>query len=385
MAQQIPHHCPQCGSPLVPQQRFCARCGTSIILPIPAQQEFSPARSPINASAFSDQEPPAHFTAQKRMQRPTMSTQSIPGPIKPQTLQRRRFGPVGIILLGLAILLLLGALGFVVLPLLGIGRATQATIAISSLHTTVSYDGADVQIQDAQQSANFVDDPHSASNGMLRLHLQAVNRTKSTVTLVYNDIAHVVLTNGTEVNTVYVAGNPVLAAGETKASTLDFAVPATMKIDQLALRLGTQAEARLDIPLTAHADMQKYAPKTITVNQLSTYRSLNYQVKEAVLERSLDGKLAPRGMSYVGVNFTIANPLSQSVVVGSPFDYLRLQAANMTFTPQQATAPISVAANVQNQIGSAVFLVPQHTSSFTLILASQSNDGFDKQSVNFSF
>src|SRR2546429_432429 len=64
----------------------------------------------------------------------------------------------------------------------------------------------------------------------------------------------------------YVKATAGIAPGVTQTSMLDFAVPTDLKISQLTLRLGTATEAQVDIPLTGHANLSAYQPKTTKLN-----------------------------------------------------------------------------------------------------------------------
>ncbi|GER86609.1 hypothetical protein KDW_07710 [Dictyobacter vulcani] len=298
--------------------------------------------------------------------------------------QRRRVGPIGVVLLVMAVLLILGVAGYFVLPLLGIGKATQAAITTSDLQTTVNYAGMDITLVNAQQAANFIDDPQTHSDGMLRLHVQATNKNKKAAVLIYPTIAHLLLPGGNELAPVYASDYTAVAPGETRSNTVDFVVPAATKVNQLTLLLGSAAEARLNIPLQPHADMGKYAAKTSDVNKKTSYLSLDYLVTQVTTQMSLDGQQAPKGMRYLSVNLKIGNPLMQPVIAGSPFDYLRVKSGDTSIAPVQATIPLNFASQVKDQAGSAVFLIPQDVTTVTLVLGSKNTDGFDPGTVNIA-
>lgn len=349
MPQAFPQYCSRCGLETTPTQKFCARCGLPIVSPIPIQRDFSPVAFPRTAQSA-----------------------------------RRRIGRVGVITLVVVALLILGVAGYFFLPLLGIGKASQAAITTSSIHTTVNYAGVDIAIQTVQQADNFIDDPHTQSDGMVRVQVQAVNKMQRAITLNYLDVAHLILPNGNEVQPLY-PSNPVeLAVGEKKSSDIDFPVTTSTKVNQLLFRLGAMNEARMDIALTGHADVSKYTSKSIDVNKKATYLSLNYLLTQATSAWSLDGQQAPTGMRYVVLGFKIDNPLTEPVIAGSPFDYMRIKAGATMVAPQQASAPISLAANAQEQAGSAVFLVPQDAATFALVLATKSGDGFEPGQIDIS-
>ncbi|GCE25233.1 hypothetical protein KDA_07170 [Dictyobacter alpinus] len=379
MAQALPPYCPRCGTETSPRQRFCAKCGLPIVPPTRVQQRFS--SQPPSSPGFQEQ-----YSAQPFASRSAQNADNFmpsPSPVSARS-QRRRIGPAGVILLVIVVLLLLGTAGYFVLPLLGIGKATQATITTSDLQTTVNYAGMDVTLLNAQQADNFIDDPQTHTDGMLRLHIQAMNKNKKAGTLFYSTIAHLALPGGKELAPIYASDYSAIAPGETKSSSVDFAVPSATKVNQLTLLLGDPAEARLNIPLQAHADMGKYAPKTSTINKKASYLSLDYLVTQTTTSWSLDGQQAPKGMHYLSVTMKVGNPLTQTVIAGSPFDYMRMKAGNATVAPEQATVPLKFAPQAADQDGEAVFLIPQDATTATLLLGSNTGDGFDPGTIEIT-
>lgn len=381
MAQALSPYCPRCGAATNPRQQFCANCGLPVIQSNSEQQRFSSQPQQPSSPGFQGQYP-AQFSDPRFAQHEDIPMGSAP-PLSSSS-QRRRLGPVGVVLLVVVALLILGAAGYFVLPLLGIGKATQATITTSDLQTTVNYAGMDVTLVNAQQAANFIDDPQTHSDGMLRLHVQATNKNKKSGVLIYPTIAHLLLPSGKEIASVYASDYTAIAPGETRSNDVDFVVPAATKVNQLTLLLGSANEARLNIPLQPHADMGKYAAKTSDVNKKTSYLSLDYLVTQVTTEMSLDGQQAPKGMRYLAINLKVGNSLMQPVIAGSPFDYLSVKAGNTTSLPEQASIPLQFASQAKDQPGSAVFLIPQDATTVTLVLGAKNADGFDPGTVNIT-
>ncbi|GLV56883.1 hypothetical protein KDH_37220 [Dictyobacter sp. S3.2.2.5] len=407
MAQAFPRNCPRCGAATNPEQRFCGRCGLSILPPDRAQQVFSQQTpqeasedsfSPVypSPSTFEERYParslssdatrPARYPAYSQDSGSALQEDEFSQSVSRSSpsSRRRRPGLPRLLLLIVVLVLILGVALYFVLPLLGIGKATQSAISTTDLQTTIDYAGVNITLQNVQQARNFLDDPQSRSDGMVRVHMQETNKSKNGTTLIYPTIAHAVLPGGKEVPLLYASNNPKLASGETQSTDLDFAVPTSMKANQIILRLGAADEARMDVPLQPHADVGKYATKSVDVNKTASYFSLNYEMTQATTQWSLDGQQAPKGMRYLTLTFKIDNPLLQSVIVGSPFDYMQVKSGSQSMLPQQANVPITFASHVQGQDGSAVFLVPQDTAAMSLVLGNKDSDGFDPDTVNFT-
>ena len=81
------------------------------------------------------------------------------------------------------------------------------------------------------------------------------------------------------------------------------------------------------------------------------------------------------------ITLKVDNTLSQLVIAGSAYDYVRLKAASVSRMPVNTTLPVSFEAGASGKTGTVTFLVPQNTTVMTLVLASQSNSGFDQATV----
>lgn len=297
--------------------------------------------------------------------------------------RKRRIGRNGIVLLLVALLLVIAAISYGVLQGLGVGKPGQASISKTSIDTTVTYASVDMTILNVQQSQNFLDDPASASDGMLRVQMQARNRLRQPITLAYSSIAHLLLPGGKEGAAIYVSSNPTLAPGATQTSNVDFTLPITTKIDQLSLRLGATSEAQLDIPLNGHADVSNYAPKTVKITKSLSYLNMNWTLVDASSQLSFNGQQASKGMRYITVTFNVDNPLMETVIPGSPYTYMHLQGGTTQVAPVSADMPVSIDAGVNGKTGTATFQVPQESSTLTLTLSAQGNTGFDPATATF--
>ncbi len=259
----------------------------------------------------------------------------------------------------------------------------QSSITTSSLSTPFSYAGVAITLVNAQQAQNFLDDPNTRSDGMLRLNLRATNSTGSRVSWRYEDIAQLVLPGNSIVKPVYVKGVVDLATGKSQSSIVDFVVPTGDALAKLTLRIGAANEAQLDIPLKAQADLTNYLPRTIPLNDQDVYFGLNWTLRSATTSLSIPGTQATRGTHYVTLTLSVNNTLSQVVITGSPYDYARLKSGNMTAIPVDSTLPLSFQAGASGVTGTVSFLVPQKSTAFTLVLLPQGQSSNDQASLFF--
>lgn len=414
MAQTFPPYCPRCGKPTVAGQRFCAHCG-QVMQPLSTSTSKNTIDNPnILTQVTHSDEPvqpaqpvqpmqPAHQiqstqpSRQQSYSQPGWSPASpvsspppflppSPSPIPPVRRKRSRFG---LFITLLIVLLLIGVGSYIAIAVLGIriggtGGGSQPPITTTPLNTTVAYAGVNLTVVNAQQAESFVNDPNSASNGMVRITIQEQNPTTSKVSWLYSDMARLLLPGKKVVTPTFVKAKVGIAPAATQTSLVDFAVPDTDKMSQLTLQLGTSSEVQMNIPLIAHADVSKYAPKSVKPAGQMLYFGLNYTLTSATSQLSVAGQQASKGMVYVVVTLQVDNTLSQVAIPGSAYDYIRLKTGNVTATPKDTTLPVSFDTGETGKTGTVTFLVPQ-SNAFTLLLLPQSQNGAKQASTDFQF
>jgi hypothetical protein len=287
----------------------------------------------------------------------------------------------------LALIVVLGGVVFGIVELLqGFRAPSQPTITTTPLGTTVNYAGVDITIVNAQKSQSFLDDPNSLSDGMLRLQLKAHNKTSLAIHLPYETIAHVTLPDRKVVGSTYVKSHEQVAPNATERGLVDFAMPQNVQVDQVIFHLGSADEAQLDIPLNGHANVDQYASKTVHPNQPLSYYGLNWTLTDASLQFHIDGHQASKGMRYLILTLKVDNPLSQTAIPGSSYNYVQLKGNNASIKLINTNLPVSFDAGGTGKAGTLTFLAPQDDTSFVLTLSNPAIDGFDaSKPVAFQF
>jgi hypothetical protein len=112
------------------------------------------------------------------------------------------------------------------------------------------------------------------------------------------------------------------------------------------------------------------------------YFGLNWTLSSATTSLSLPGQQAPEGMKFLKLALRIDNPLSQEAISGSPFDYMRVRAGGTTAAPISTTVPVSFAIGETGKTGTAIFLIPQNSTTCTLIMLSQDPGGSGQASTD---
>ena len=303
----------------------------------------------------------------------------------------RKLGRSGVIFFVVLALVFLGAIGYIGAMLLGLrvpgfGSTTQPKITSFPIHATVPYAGVAITLIDAQQAQNFLDDPTTTTtnpSNMLRIRVQANNTTATTINLNYPNSVSLLMAGKRTIAPTYVRLGSVVAVGATQTNTIDFITPENTQVSQLQLLVGTANESQFVIPLHEHADVSMYAPKTTKITGTTTYQGLDWTLTSATSQLSIDAHQASKGMRYLIVMLDVNNTLSQTAIPGSAYEYIRLQARNMTATPQDTTLPVSFVANKDGQTGSVTFLIPQNATTLTFTLLAQNQSGFPQATIDF--
>ena len=335
-----------------------------------------PANNPATQAPWNAQ-PQASWNNQVQSPLPPAQAPRVPGKLRP-----------GRIFLVLFILLLLIGGGIFAYSMLG-GHvpglnASQATIKTTNLNSVVTYAGATVTLLSVEQAQNFVDDPQSASNGMVRLNLQEQNTTTAPISWDYKQSAQLIVQGKPALSPTYVKSQGSVAPGATQKSVVDFAVANGGNLSTLIVQLGTNKEAQMQIPLNGQANLTQYQPKSSKQNDTLTYFGLNWTLTGSTTSWNLPGQQASSGMKFLKLDFTIDNPLAQQAISGSPFDYMRVKAGGQTATPVSTTVPVSFASGATGKQGSTTFLIPQNTTTCTLLMISQDPGGSVDAKIDFS-
>lgn len=296
-------------------------------------------------------------------------------PMAPSAPRKRKKSRAGRVFIVVLILLLLAGGGYFAFSALG-GHvpgfnASQATIKTTSLNSSITYAGATITLLNVQQSQNFIDDPQTASNGMVRLNLQEQNSTSVPISWDYNQAARLGNPGKITLKPTYVKSQNTLAPGATHKSVIDFAVPNGGTLSNLVFQLGTDKEAQMQIPLNGQANLAQYQPKSTPQKGTLSYFGLDWTLTNAATSWNLPGQQASSGSVFLTLDFSVDNTLSQQAISGSPFDYMRVKVGGQSFAPVSTTVPVSFASGDMAKKGSATFLIPQNSTTCTLLLLSQ--------------
>ena len=240
-------------------------------------------------------------------------------------------------------------------------------VITKQINQTITYASVVMTIQSVQQASSFSDDTSSSSNGVVRINVKE-NKTASGGSFAYSQVLRLILPDKTSVTPGNTEAGVSPDAQTTRENWWDFPVPTSISIDKLTLQLGQATEAQMLVPLTGTADLSQYQSKTVTPNAQTQYQGLNWTITSAVKSWSGYGQQAPQGQRYVTITLKMDNNSSQgfSAYYGS---YARLKSgSNESLPTTDSTLPTSFPAGSTGATGTLVFLMPDNSTSFSLIL-----------------
>ena len=418
MAQNSNRLCPKCSTPLTPGQRFCSNCG-SIVEPSAYQPtELTPnsASSLPEMGTYLETPPPpppsegysqsSFPPPQTNYQPPQMGYQPPPSYATPQKDSSKSvLGQIGCGMLAIIVLAvaLCGGVGFFVYHAISsnVSKVSQTTyttsnttgnstsnatptlvpLTTSPVNASIKYADVDMTIVDVKQAGGFPDETSSSSSSVIvRIDLKESNKTAHSSSYYYGDVVRLIMPDGTSVipfNAQYSSGPD---AAVTRTDWIDFPASSTVDVSKLTLQLGKASEAQISVPLGNNPDVTKYQPKTITPGTSTMYVNTKWTLVSATTQLSGDNQQAPKGQMYVILTLKIDNNSGQSFDA-YPGNYIRLQTGDTKATAESDTIPLSAASGQTNQTGNALFLVPQGSTSFTLLLLANASTGATQQST----
>jgi Domain of unknown function (DUF4352) len=434
MSMNTNRFCPQCGSPTDPSQRFCGNCGSAVdvttVNPNPTELKAGPSTpdlaalstqqgpgpGPISGVAAPIPPPPPDIfqsATTADYQAPQVPYQVVPDFARPQKGATRRTG-LRFLIAFLVLLLVLGAIGGTIYYLRGKNSSTSNNTSnanntnayaststntgtavtpvptggssgqASPINGTITYRSVDITIISVDQQEKYNDDSSSQSPYLLRISIKEHNASKNSVYLFYNESFRLVEADGTQVAPVRAQDGGGISQDVVRSNWVDFPVNSKLNVSKLILRIGTNTEHQIDVPLQQNPNLSQYQPITVKPNATLQYGGVNWTVTQATAQLSAEGTQATAGNRYIVLTLKADNP-SNSSFYPFPSDNFRLQAPDVTTAPANSTLPSSIAAGSSGATGTVTFLMPQNDKAFTLTFLAQPNQKILEASANIQF
>lgn len=257
-------------------------------------------------------------------------------------------------------------------------------LSTRALNLKFTYANINITLVTLQQANGFSDDSAVDDKMAVRLNMQESNPAKGTPRYLVSDVFALVLPGGDVVQTTGQKNYTAPDGGVSRSNWMDFPLDSQVNLDQLTLRVGSQSENQMLIPLKAGSDIAKYQDKVTNPNSKFKYANLDWTLASATLSYSYNSTAAASDILYVILKFDVVNSTT-SGFSRLPTDFMRLQAGSTTQQPDGTyTLPYNIDANTTAS-GVVAFAMPKDATSFTLILQGNPNANPPIQQVTQNF
>lgn len=310
----------------------------------------------------------------------------------PKSVEPRRLW-ILLALLLLAGLLVLGVAGWTVwhwvygLPLFNGAPATAPSTTNLPIERSVAYDELTIAILSAQDAATFQDDAIHAGPATVRLNLRVSNTTTGTISIIYYDVARLLLPQHSSTAPSNLTLPTDYKPGTNATGWIDFPIPTGMQLTKMTLQLGSSAlnETLVTLPFSGAFNPARYTsrhvPQSLVIYYYFEGHTLTYHLNSVDISYAYHGSEVKAGDQYYILNFTVDNPNGVVVSPGLGFDYVRLVIDGTNSPPIDNTLPYSFPAGARSVGGHVAYIEQAGMQSLTLAFLRQLVAGQD----NYSF
>jgi hypothetical protein len=247
---------------------------------------------------------------------------------------------------------------------LGAGNTTQPAITTFDVGRTGLYAGLSYTVLNVQSTTTFPDDTIEAGPALVRVNLQVKNKSTDRVSVIYYDVAHLIVqgTKPIAPSNVHLSTGP--KPGTSEVGWIDFPVSKGIQLSNLKLQLGSLSlnEAPLIIPFNGPYDPNHFAGKTYSQTLTVWYNfkgyTLVYHLTSVNVLYAYRGTQAVKGQQFYVLNFSVDNNNGVMISPGFGFDYIRLIIYGYNTPPIDNTLPHDFKAGAQGVAGRVVYRGP---------------------------
>jgi len=259
--------------------------------------------------------------------------------------------------------------------------------ASQNVNLQVIYSSDQITFTSIQQGSKFSDDSLTGldyeNKNYIRVNFKEQQLSNKTSYFSSDSVFLLILPDKTTASALKAEEFDGPAQGVVRTNWVDFELSKQVDLSKLSLRLGDSDEAQMTFDLKTGADVSKYNPQKVTLNQSFQYAGMSWTLKDATQSYYNNGQQAKTGKVVVIVDLTANNPATNGTVY--LYDgFIRLK-SGATVTAPNYDSNLNdfdiVDSGTSNVQGTAVFATPP-SSSYTLEFISGKN--IDAQSINFS-
>jgi len=265
--------------------------------------------------------------------------------------------------------------------------STQPSITTFNIQRTSTYASLYFTVLNAQYAASFPNDTIQAGPAIVRINMRVTNKTADQVSVIYYDVAHLLLPGSNPIapSNVHLSTGPKPGSSET--GWIDFPVAKGIQVTTLNLQLGSVAlgETLMTIPFSGPFDTNHFSartsPQSLTISYNFSGNVLVYHLKSVDILYAYRGTQVKAKQQFYVLNFTVDNNNGGTVSPGYGFDYIRLIIRGNNRPPIDNTLPYGFKAGAQGVGGRVVYAAPTGLKTLKIAFLLQVVQGQDNYSV----
>ncbi|HXL36037.1 MAG TPA: hypothetical protein VN954_02415 [Ktedonobacteraceae bacterium] len=271
---------------------------------------------------------------------------------------------------------------------LGTGNTTQPPITTFDVGRTGTYAELSFTVLNAQYTTTFPNDTIQVGGALVRVNLQVKNKSTDRVSVIYYDVAHLLVRGKKPIAPTNVSLSTGPKPGASEIGWIDFPVSKGVQLSTLKLQLGSLSlnEAPLIIPFRGPYDPNHFAgktyPQTLTIWYHFKGYTLVYHLTSVNVLYAYRGSQAAKGQQFYVLNFSVDNNNGVMVSPGFGFDYIRLIIYGYNTPPIDNSLPHDFKAGAQGVVGRVVYKGPEGLTRLSFAFLIQLVQGQNVYSVD---
>jgi hypothetical protein len=243
-------------------------------------------------------------------------------------------------------------------------NAVRPQITTFNVKRTVSYADLSLTVVSVQYATSFSDDLIHLGPAVVRLNMQVANTTHASISLVYYDIARLLVPKQQPIAPTNVQLASAVQQGAIVKGWIDFPVAAGAQLANLKLQLGSMVlnEMLVVVPFTGVFHPEQYlnhlSPQSLTIYYNFKGYTLVYHLMSVDVRYSYNGVQARAGQQFYVLNWSVDNANGADVSPGLGFDYMRLIVNGADRPPIDNTLPYTFKAGAKGVGGRVVYGAP---------------------------
>lgn len=266
-------------------------------------------------------------------------------------------------------------------------KPAQPMITTYKVNRTALYADMNMTVVNAQYAPSFSDDLIHSAPAVVRLNMRISNTLKTPVSLVYYEVARLLLPKQPPLAPTNVNLNPNVLPGAPIQGWLDFPVTAGTPLSSLQLQLGvtTLNETLVRIPFSGPFHPELYSghlsPMSYTIYYTFKGSTLTFHLNSVDVRYSYGGSEVRAGNQFYVLNFTVDNP-GGDTSPGLGYDYIRFIVNGNARPPIDNTLPYTFKGGSSSIGGHVTFVAQAGLHSLTIGFLYQLYPGMATYSVN---